>query len=126
MIVPKTEVYSLAKAFYHINNAAKHFESITANPMVTGNSRRRFKDYKRRLEWIISDVLTDLTAQSAEVMRKEVDTYETLAFDTVQDAMIGMTQDQRQMLEDVAQSILKGTFTVELNPVVLLNQNQTV
>lgn len=119
MIVPKTEVYSLAKAFYNLANAKHHFESIALNNKVSDRSRRFFKDYVRRCKWMTDNMVTDLIPESAEIFKREVKTYETLAFESVQDAMILMTQEQRNQLEDAAQSILKGTFTD--NPIIIRN-----
>jgi len=120
MSIPlKTETYSLAKAFYNLANAKHHFESIALNNKVSARSRRFFKDYVRRCEWMTDNMVTDLTPESAEIFKREVKTYETLAFESVQDAMVLMTQEQRNQLEEAAQQILKGTYTN--NPVVVRN-----
>ncbi len=112
MIVPSTETYSLAKGFLNIKNAAHHFDSILQNRGINSRSRNLLTGYKKRLDWILNDVATELTPSSAEALKAEVQNYETLAFDAIADEMLLMSKEQREQFETLAIAFRKGEVKI--------------
>jgi hypothetical protein len=108
------DTYSLAKGFYNVSNAIKYFESVKDSPAVGPRAKNALNGIIKRLNWCINDILTNLPRESADLMRAEVCTWETLSFESVQDEMILMSQQQRAQFEIVAKAFRAGDITVNM------------
>lgn len=110
------DTYTLARAFYKTENAAKHFESLLPSLDPRTKARKDFDGYVKKLRWVLNDVMTNLKPESREIFKAELHTWETLAFDSVESEMILMTLEQRLVFEQVAVAFRKGEMQLEEGP----------
>jgi hypothetical protein len=114
--LPAKSTYDLAKGFYHVSNAIKYFESVKGEKSVSPKAKHVLGGLINRLEWCLRDIMTNMSPQSADLMREQVCTYETLAFDAVFDEMVLMNEAQRGNVEVMVKAYREGAFDIQVNP----------
>lgn len=107
MSIQKSDVFDIAKAFYDIENARKRLE-LVLDGKIALSAKQKLSAYAKRLQWIITDMMTTLPKESAEIMRQQVCSWETISFESVFDEMILMSEQQRADFELFAQAYRKG------------------
>jgi hypothetical protein len=103
----QNETYLIAKGFYNISNTAKYFDAIIKSKETLPPTKHIIGNYKKKLDWIINDITTTMTARVSHLFRKEMETFETLSFENVFDEMIAMTEDERLEIEAYCKEVKK-------------------
>lgn len=112
-VATKEQTYMLSKYFYFLKNAQHYLEAIANDDNTHSMSRRKFKDYASRIQWLFTDLYTRLDRESADMLKAETDTYETLVFDSVFQQMMLMSPQQREVFEECAIEFRKGLLKIE-------------
>jgi hypothetical protein len=112
--LPAKNTFDLAKGFYHISNAIKYFESVKDERAVSPKAKHVLNGLINRLQWCLRDIMTNMTPKSADLMREQVCTYETLSFDAVFDEMVLMNEAQRANVEVMVKAYREGAFEIKL------------
>lgn len=96
--------YSLAKALHHVNIAKQYFEDVRFS---TGKEVKSvFNQYIIKCDWIIRDVRDRLTEESRQAIANELE--DSLSFDAIIDKLVHMDTEQRNFIEDLMDSMIKG------------------
>ena len=68
-----------------------------------------FKDYSRRLKWILKDIITYpyFGDEVREGIKKEIES-DAFSVDAIFDKISLLNPEQREMIEDLIESVLKG------------------
>lgn len=103
----------IAKAYYNVSNAAKFLHSVADGTQASPDAKRRLRGAANRLEWCIKDIKTSLTPETKAVFEKEIESWETLAFESVAESMLHMSHEQRVIMEEVAKAIRKGELQLQ-------------
>jgi hypothetical protein len=114
--LPAKSTYELAKGFYHVSNAIKYFESVKGEQHVSPKAKHVLNGLLNRLGWCLKDIMTNMSPASADLMREQVCTWETLAFDAVFDEMVLMSPEQRENCEVMVKAYREGAFEVVVDP----------
>lgn len=96
--------YSLAKSLHHINIAKQFLEDLKIG--TTGEVKLLFNQYIQKCEWILNDMKSRLNDESRKVLSKELE--DSLAFDSINDKLIYLDNEQRSIIEDVISGMIKG------------------
>jgi hypothetical protein len=115
-MLPNKSTFEIAKSFYHISNAIKYLESVKDEKAVSPKARHVIGGLLNRLNWCVKDIMTNMSPASADLMREQVCSWETLAFDAVFDQMILMNEEQRSNCEVMVKAYREGAFEVVVNP----------
>ena len=101
-------VSNIVQAIQHVKMANEFMQDFIRS---TPNTRGAyiFKDYSRRLNWIITDILTYPHFQ--DDVRKGISTEiksDPFATPAIVDRVSLLNSEQREMIEDLIEDILKG------------------
>ena len=100
----RDSTFSLAKALQYVNIAKQYFEDVKFG---TGKDVKNiFNRYIDKCDWIIRDVKDRLSDDSREQLISELE--DSLIFDSITDKLIYLSQDQRNFVEDLLDSMIKG------------------
>lgn len=110
------DTYTLARAFYKVENAAKHFDSILPSIDPRCTAYGQFKGYVAKLRWILNDVVVRLEPGTRDIFKAEIHTWETLAFDDAESEMVLLDQDKRAIVADMIKALRKGELVLEEGP----------
>lgn len=96
--------YSLAKSLHHINIAKQFLEDVKLS--TTGEVKFIFNQYIQKCDWILNDMKSRLNDESRIILSKELE--DSLSFDSINDKLIYLDNDQRNMVEDIISEMIKG------------------
>lgn len=82
------------------------------------SKRQRARQWDRKIKWILNDIYDSLTESGKEAFKKEVssDNADPLLFGNVVQLMLKMSAEERDMLEKVAEGIVKGELIEYIAP----------
>lgn len=92
--------YGIAKALHHVIFGREYFEAIIRDEKLKGYGKQVITNYSTRLEWIVKDVFSKLSGESADLMREELKQRDIASIDSVLNMLLLMTEDERLELED--------------------------
>lgn len=96
--------YSLGKGLNHIKCAKEYFEDLRMS--TKGSVKNIFNNFILKCDWMINNISDRLTEESREVLKEELK--DTLVFDSINDKLIHLTNEQRMFIEDILDSMIKG------------------
>jgi hypothetical protein len=96
--------YSLGKAIHHLNISKQYFEDVKFD--TKGSIKEMFNNYIMKIDYILTNIRSKLSDESRKILTEE--TADSLIFDSIQDKLIHLDNKQRQMIEEIIESIIKG------------------
>ena len=106
-------VTNIAKPFFDIQHASWQFEAIAKDSPVGSKARRLLSNYARKLQWIVSDFMTELPADYAELIRKDVGSYDGLVIPACLEELVLMTAEMREVAETMLKELRMGNIKTE-------------
>lgn len=103
--------FHLLSGLHNINIAKQHFEIIKIS--AKGEVKNLFNQFIKKCDVLIDNINDRLTDDSRDKLKKELS--ESLQLEHIGVLFSQMTQEQRDLIENVCEMILKGEkITVEL------------
>lgn len=108
------ETQQLAKAFFNLANAEKYIDALTANKTwMSQPVRQRLRMWRDKLRWVKQEIYLSLEPGTSQMLREEIESFETLGLDACIDELVMMTEEQRATAEGLLKAIRKGEIIVE-------------
>jgi hypothetical protein len=111
--LPARTTYDIAKGFFNVSNAIKYFEAIKGEDRVHHSAKRVLDGILKRLNWCLTDILSNMSPQSAKMMREQVCSWDTLDFEEAFDELVLMTPERRANAVVILRAYRKGDFEVQ-------------
>lgn len=100
----KDTSFHLAKAL-HFNEVSKqYFELLKVGS--SGETKMMFSNCVHRLDWVYHNIYDRLSANSREILKKEM--ADSLVFDEILNSLIKLEPTQRLVVEDIIKQLAKG------------------
>jgi hypothetical protein len=96
--------YSLAKGLQHVNMAKQYLEDVKRE--TDRDVKNLFASMILKLDWILSGIKNRISDDSRKVFNNEMS--DSLAFDSIMDKMVRLNTEQRNFIESIADSFIKG------------------
>lgn len=96
--------YSLAKGMHHVNIAKMYFEDLKLSSQK--EVKHIFNQYVQKCDWIVSNLsgrLNDFNRKNLEEELKD-----SISFEAINDKLILLTPEQRELLEKVIDALVDG------------------
>ena len=104
----------LTKGIYHINIAKQYFKAFKIE--CRQQAKLQADSWVKRIEWIENDVYGALTPQGKELFKQEIANGDTLFYENVSEMIMKMDDKQRELVERLCESILKGETIEFIEP----------
>lgn len=103
------------KALHNVNNAKYYFDYLATQEKM--GERSRVKDYVKKLDFIIEDILSRIAdPEIRQEYRNQVKRVDSVAFESINDKLLYLTDEQRETVELMLDGIINGeTIEVEIN-----------
>jgi len=99
---------NIALPFFNIQHAAWHFESVAKDSPPKSKARQLLGSYAKKLQWIINDFSSELPEGFAQLMRKDVGSYDGLVIPACLEELVLMTPEQREVAEVMLKDLRTG------------------
>jgi len=96
--------YSLGKGLNHVKCAKEYFEDLKLS--TSGSVKNIFNNFVLKCDWMIANISDRLSEESREILKEEMK--DVLYFDSINDKLIHLTNEQRVFIEDILESMIKG------------------
>jgi len=103
---------NIALPFFNIQHAAWHFESVAKDSPPKSKARQLLGSYAKKLQWIINDFSSELPEGFAQLMRKDVGSYDGLVIPACLEELVLMTPEQREVAEVMLKELRTGKIQV--------------
>jgi len=99
---------NIAKPFFDIQHASWHFESVAKDSPSGSKARRLLANYAKKLQWIITDFMTELPEDFAQLVRNDISSYDGLVIPACLEELVLMTPEQRDIAEVMLKELRMG------------------
>jgi hypothetical protein len=106
------QVTNIAKPFFDIQHAAWMFETVAKDSHPKSKARRLLSTYAKKLQWIVTDFTTELPPEFADLVRKDVGSYDGLVIPACLEELVLMTPEQREVAEVMLKDLRTGKIQV--------------
>jgi hypothetical protein len=106
------QVTNIAKPFFDIQHAAWQFETVAKDSPPKSKARQLLGSYAKKLQWIINDFTTELPEGFADLVRKDVGSYDGLVIPACLEELVLMTPEQREVAEVMLKDLRTGKIQV--------------
>lgn len=96
----------MAKALHYVHFAIFYLEDVMREEKTTGSAKYFITELIKRLQWVIKQVYTRISASGADMLRKEIEGRDIATIDSIINTVIKMNDAQREELEKHAESLL--------------------
>jgi hypothetical protein len=96
----------ITKGSYHISIAKKYLEGFKLE--CRQSAKYQAGQWVQKLEWLEKEIYSALTPQGKELFKKELLKGDVLFFPAISNNIMQMNDEQRELMERLSESILKG------------------
>lgn len=96
--------YSLAKALHSIHMAKWYLEDVRID--THGDVKAIFNNYINKCDFILNNIRDRLKPENKKALQEEMK--DTLMLDSILDKLMYIDTKQREFIEDLLQSMIKG------------------
>lgn len=99
-------VKALTKAMYHMAHAKLYFEAFKIEAEKVG--RHNVRNWLNKISFIENDAMSIMSDDSRSYFRQEIMRGDVLFFGEVAEKFIHLTDQQRLLIEDLVNAMIKG------------------